>query len=127
MTYRNKIKVISILGAAAVVIGAFGVHGLKPHLDAGALETYKTASFYHFSHLMPMLMIALSVRDSKYANWAFNAFLAGILFFSGSLYLLSVRVLIGGEVWNFLGPITPIGGLFFIIGWLMLLKVFPKG
>jgi uncharacterized membrane protein YgdD (TMEM256/DUF423 family) len=120
---NNKIKIVGILGALAVGIGAFGAHGLKPLLDTNQIETFKTASIYHFIHIMPMLMLALWPRESKVTTLSYYLFLIGILFFSGSLYLLSTKHLYGGDVWNFVGPVTPIGGLFFIAGWLNLLRI----
>lgn len=119
---NNKIKIVAILGALAVGVGAFGAHGLKPFLDANQTETFKTATLYHFVHIMPMLLLALWPGKSKVTNLSFYLFLAGILCFSGSLYLLSTKHLYGGDVWNFVGPVTPIGGVLFIAGWLNLLR-----
>ncbi|MBK7805779.1 MAG: DUF423 domain-containing protein [Saprospiraceae bacterium] len=119
---NNKIKIVAILGALAVGIGAFGAHGLKPFLDANQTETFKTATLYHFVHIMPMLLLALWTKESKVTKLSFYLFLAGILCFSGSLYMLSTKHLYGGDVWNFVGPITPIGGVLFIAGWLNLLR-----
>ena len=123
---NNKIKIVAILGALAVGIGAFGAHGLKPFLDANQTETFKTATLYHFVHVMPMLILALWSKESKVTNLSFYLFLTGILCFSGSLYILSTKHLYGGESWNFVGPVTPIGGLFFIAGWFNLLRMSDK-
>lgn len=119
----NKIKIVAILGALGVGIGAFGAHGLKPYLDAAQTETFKTATLYHFIHIVAMLSIAMNSTRSKVNNLSFYLFLAGVVCFSGSLYILSTRHLYGGDTWNFVGPITPIGGLLFIFGWLNLLRV----
>ena len=118
----NKIKIVAILGALGVGIGAFGAHGLKPYLDVAQTETFKTATLYHFIHIVAMLTIAMNSTKSKVNNLSFYLFLAGVLCFSGSLYILSTRHLYGGDTWNFVGPITPIGGLLFIFGWLNLLR-----
>jgi uncharacterized membrane protein YgdD (TMEM256/DUF423 family) len=118
----NKIKIVAILGALGVGIGAFGAHGLKPYLDVAQTETFKTATLYHFIHIVAMLTIAMNSTRSKVNNLSFYLFLAGVVCFSGSLYILSTRHLYGGDTWNFVGPITPIGGLFFIFGWLNLLR-----
>jgi len=123
---NNKIKIVAILGALAVGIGAFGAHGLKPFLDASQTETFKTATLYHFVHVMPMLILALWSKESKVTNLSFCLFLTGILCFSGSLYILSTKHLYDGESWNFIGPVTPIGGLFFIAGWFNLLRMSDK-
>ncbi|HRG42685.1 MAG TPA: DUF423 domain-containing protein [Saprospiraceae bacterium] len=118
----NKIKIVAILGALGVGIGAFGAHGLKPYLDVAQTETFKTATLYHFIHIVAMLTIAMNSTKSKVNNLSFYLFLAGVVCFSGSLYILSTRHLYGGDTWNFVGPITPIGGLLFIFGWLNLLR-----
>ncbi len=119
----NKIKIVAILGALGVGIGAFGAHGLKPYLDVAQTETFKTATLYYFIHIVAMLTIAMNSTRSKVNNLSFYLFLAGVVCFSGSLYILSTRHLYGGDTWNFVGPITPIGGLLFIFGWLNLLRV----
>ena len=119
----NKIKIVAILGALGVGIGAFGAHGLKPYLDVAQTETFKTATLYHFIHIVAMLTIAMNSTRSEVNNLSFYLFLAGVVCFSGSLYILSTRHLYGGDTWNFVGPITPIGGLLFIFGWLNLLRV----
>ena len=118
----NKIKIVAILAALGVGIGAFGAHGLKPYLDVAQTETFKTATLYHFIHIVAMLTIAMNSTKSKVNNLSFYLFLAGVVCFSGSLYILSTRHLYGGDTWNFVGPITPIGGLLFIFGWLNLLR-----
>jgi uncharacterized membrane protein YgdD (TMEM256/DUF423 family) len=120
---NKPLKIVAILGALAVGIGAFGAHGLKPLLSTIQMETFKTASLYHFVHVLPMLMIAFYNKEQKVLNQCFTLFFAGILCFSGSLYIISTKHLIGGDVWNFVGPITPVGGLFFILGWLNFLRV----
>lgn len=120
---NNKIMIVGILGALAVGIGAFGAHGLKPFLDTMQTETFKTATLYHFVHVMPMLILALWSKESKVTNLSFLLFFIGIFCFSGSLYILSTKHLYGGDAWNFVGPITPLGGLFLIAGWLNLLRL----
>jgi uncharacterized membrane protein YgdD (TMEM256/DUF423 family) len=120
---NNKLNLVAIFGALAVGIGAFGAHGLKPLLSLEQIETFKTASFYHFVHLMPMLMIALKQNDHRVFKQCFYLFFIGVLCFSGSLYIISTKHLLGGDIWNFMGPVTPIGGLFLILGWLNFLRV----
>lgn len=122
----TKIKIVAVLGALAVAIGAFGAHGLKPHLTELQLETFKTGSLYHFIHLMPLLLFSLLADNSRVVQLSFYMFCIGILLFSGSLYILSTKHLYGGDMWNFVGPITPIGGLFFIVGWLNLIRYKSK-
>ncbi|MEE9367321.1 MAG: DUF423 domain-containing protein [Pontiella sp.] len=106
----------SISGALAVIIGAFGAHGLKDKLCDQMLAVYKTGVEYHFYHTLALLgigLLALHV-ESKLLTASGWSMAVGILLFSGSLYALSTS---GIKV---LGAITPIGGLFFIIGWVLL-------
>ncbi|MBK8350010.1 MAG: DUF423 domain-containing protein [Saprospiraceae bacterium] len=114
----NKVKIAAVTGALAVAIGAFGAHGLKPLMTESQLETFRTGGWYHILHVMPLLMIALISPKNKILNQSFYLFLGGIICFSGSLYILSTKHLAGGEIWNFVGPVTPLGGLFFIAAWL---------
>lgn len=108
--------------ALAVVLGAFGAHGLKDTLPSNSLSAYKTGIEYHFIHSLSILALGILMHfySDKKIKWAFYAFSIGILFFSGSLYLLATKSLTGLD-WAILGPMTPIGGGFFIIGWLILL------
>lgn len=113
------IKIASVMMMSAVALGAFGAHALKGQLSEYSLDVYKTAVLYHMIHGLGLFVIAwLSTyfADPK-VQLAGYFLLAGIILFSGSLYLLST---LG---WKWLGPITPIGGLSFIIGWGMLLFI----
>lgn len=116
-------RIIAILGALAVAIGAFGAHGLKELVGPEQLATFNTGVRYHFYHTLAMgLAFALANRADMRANrllqarWAWGV---GIGLFSGSLYLLTLEAQIGIPA-AILGPITPIGGLFFIVGWVLL-------
>lgn len=102
--------------ALAVAIGAFGAHGLKSHISPELLQTFKTGVDYHFYHALGLLLIGvLSVSmPSDLLNWSAILLAVGILLFSGSLYLLAIT----GIKW--LGAITPLGGLSFIAGWVLL-------
>jgi len=109
----------AILLALAVVIGAFGAHGLRERLDSlGAASIYEKAVFYHFIHALGILVVAILARTGTFpeagVDWVCGLLLAGIVFFSGSLYLLAVTGNRG------LGAITPIGGVLFIAGWVLL-------
>jgi len=113
--------IIGIYGVLAVVLGAFGAHSLKSQLSAESLMTYNTGITYHFYHLFAMIAAYFSLSDNhKWAKWSFICFAIGVIFFSGSIYLLATRDLIGLTNYKWLGPITPIGGLFFILGWIFL-------
>jgi len=104
--------------ALAVVFGAFGAHGLKNILDPYSMTVYEKGVFYHFVHALGMLAIPLLARaglvTQAAAKWAGRLLLIGILFFSGSLYVLAIS----GQTW--LGAVTPIGGTGFIAGWMFL-------
>jgi uncharacterized membrane protein YgdD (TMEM256/DUF423 family) len=112
----------SATGAAAlalgVVLGAFGAHGLRSRLDAYLMGVYEKAVFYHFVHALGLLIVSvlpkIGVIGQSGANWVCGLLLAGIVVFSGSLYVLAVT---GNRA---LGAITPLGGLAFIAGWLLL-------
>jgi uncharacterized membrane protein YgdD (TMEM256/DUF423 family) len=110
----------SLFGAVAVVLGAFGAHGLKNLIPADALTIWAKGVEYQFYHTFALLFLS-QMKESKWTNMAYRFFSFGILFFSGSLYLLATRTVTEISFVNFIGPITPIGGLLFIIGWMMLL------
>jgi uncharacterized membrane protein YgdD (TMEM256/DUF423 family) len=113
----------SILLALAVAVGAFGAHGLKAHLSEAMLQTWKTGVEYHFYHALGLLLIGvLSVSmPTNLLNWSALFLFVGIVLFSGSLYFLAIT----GIKW--LGAITPLGGLCFIAGWVLLfVAVFKK-
>ena len=106
----------AVNGALALLAGAFGAHGLKGRLPADLLGAFDTGARYHMSHALAMGLAAFLARGAseKPAKIAAGLFLLGILLFSGSLYLLALT----GEA-RF-GWITPLGGLTWIAGWVML-------
>lgn len=122
---KNKLILIGLLGATAVSLGALGAHFLKSKLETGLitpdlLNGFDTAVKYQMYHVLGMLLLVIISKQypSKYFNWAYNLFLAGIILFSGSLYFLCTRHLLGADWLKFLGPITPLGGICFVLGWL---------
>jgi len=120
-------KKLILTGAAtallAVIIGAFGAHGLKAILTTAQLNTFEIGVRYQFYHSFAILLsgILFFHFPSKNIITAGWFFLVGILLFSGSLYLLACRQVLGIDGWTFLGPLTPIGGIFFILGWGMII------
>lgn len=110
----------SALGAFSVMIGAFGAHMLQELLETkGRVGTFETAVQYQFYHTLALLAVGLLMFkiEDKLLDYAAISLISGIIIFCGSLYLLSVS----GYRW--LGMITPIGGLFFIAGWILLFIV----
>src|SRR5271166_2266255 len=112
MTNTTALRIAASMGLLAVVLGAFGAHGLKDLLARnGTAAIWEKAVFYHFIHAV--MLFVLAQRPSFHLGpWL--SFLIGILVFSGSLYLLALTNT------RALGAITPIGGLSFIVGWLWL-------
>lgn len=110
----------AILGMLAVIAGAFGAHALKKVLSPEHLESWRTAVQYQFYHVFAIMFVAIYAREGRDMTWPFIFFLLGIVCFSGSLYLLSCREVLKAPGLVKLGPITPLGGLFFIIGWVWL-------
>jgi uncharacterized membrane protein YgdD (TMEM256/DUF423 family) len=118
-TSASRIRQIAaIFGIIAVIFGAFGAHALKAQLSATALENWKTAVNYQFVHALALLLLA-TLQTNRFIRLSAWFFALGIVCFSGSLYLLSIREILTINI-AFVGPITPIGGLFFIIGWVFL-------
>jgi uncharacterized membrane protein YgdD (TMEM256/DUF423 family) len=117
---KQIILTASFFGLLAVILGAFGAHGLEGKISDYQLGTWKTANQYHFYHTFALLFISTFSRaKSQSIRVSFIAFTVGILLFSGSLYLLSLRDLIGlSGFTSILGPITPLGGLSFMVGWI---------
>ncbi|MBT1702459.1 DUF423 domain-containing protein [Chryseosolibacter indicus] len=115
MTGRSALLTGSLFAGLAVVLGAFGAHALKDMLaSSGRTDTYELAVRYQFYHAFALLVAGL--LNTKFAlkhfNYAATCFSIGIVFFCGSLYILCFSGI------KFLGAITPIGGLFFIAGWI---------
>jgi uncharacterized membrane protein YgdD (TMEM256/DUF423 family) len=106
----------AILLALAVAIGAFGAHGLKTRLSEEMMAIFKTGVEYHFYHALGLLLIGILSMNlpSGLLNWSAVFIFLGIVLFSGSLYVLAIT----GIKW--IGAITPVGGLSFIAGWVML-------
>lgn len=118
---KQIIVTASILGAIAVICGAFGAHALKASLEPRQLEVWQTAVQYQFYHVFALLFLSTFSRfKNKLISATYYLFTVGILLFSGSLYLLATRDLLGLQGLAFLGPVTPVGGLLFIIGWITL-------
>lgn len=112
----------ALSGATAVLLGAFGAHGLKSRVPAESILNWNTAVEYHLLHSVVLLALALyAAQGGAEAPWAMRLFAGGIVLFSGSIYAL----VLGGPRW--MGPITPVGGLLLISGWIALLALARDG
>lgn len=118
---RRIILTASLFGAIAVMFGAFGAHTLKNVLSAGSLEIWAKGVEYQFYHTLALLFLSqLASGNEKLIKWSYIFFTLGVVLFSGSLYLLATRDILNIGFVNYIGPITPIGGLCFILGWILL-------
>lgn len=122
MTNVSFLRIGALLGALAVGIGAFGAHGLKPHLSEYQITIFEKGVQYQFFHVLALLAVGILMRQSPQNPWLERAgwlFVAGVLGFSGSLYLLACRDLLAFPI-GWAGPITPLGGLCFLAAWVIL-------
>ena len=115
------IAIAAVSGCLAVVAGAFGAHGLRGRVGPDQLSAWSTASEYHLLHSVVLLALALhAARSGASVRWPAALFAAGIVLFSGSIYAL----VLSEQRW--LGPVTPLGGLLLIAGWLSLLSLWKS-
>ncbi|MFM1871963.1 MAG: hypothetical protein RL398_1385 [Planctomycetota bacterium] len=108
------LRVAALLGGLAVALGAFAAHGMKAHYEPAQLATFETGVRYQMYHALALGLCAALGAAGWRTGAAAIAFLVGIALFSGSLY---------GLVWldaKWLGPVTPLGGVAFLVGWLLL-------
>ena len=119
--FDKKIGLIAaVLGGITIAIGAFGAHGLKQLVEADAILSFETGVRYQMYHVLVLLLVAFArPLSAGTKQWVLRLFCFGIILFSGSIYLLALKEVLPFSV-RFLGPITPIGGLLYILGWLRL-------
>ena len=112
----------ALFGALSVMLGAFGAHGLKGRMNAETFEIFETAIKYQFYHVFALLAVGIISQyiPGSFLTWSGRCFIAGIVLFCGSLYLLTYYKMTGAQHMNWIGAITPVGGLFFISGWILL-------
>ncbi|MFK5959652.1 MAG: DUF423 domain-containing protein [Lutibacter sp.] len=119
---NKNLTITSVLGAITIVLGAFGAHALKEQLGAQELKSFETAVKYQMFHVLVLLFVNTTANFSvKIKNQLSFLFLIGILFFSGSIYAITFGIN-AKSIWF----ITPLGGLFFILGWLKMAIAFYK-
>ena len=113
----------SLFAMLSVILGAFAAHGLKSKLGPDMLGVFQTGVQYQFYHALGLLAVGLLLKfiPGSLLGWSGGLMIAGIVCFSGSLYMLALT----GIKW--FGPITPLGGLFFVIGWLLMLVAVLQG
>jgi uncharacterized membrane protein YgdD (TMEM256/DUF423 family) len=118
----------TLLAGLAVALGAFGAHGLKKLVDADTVSIYQTGVQYQMYHALALIALGILAQriENSMINYAGFFFIAGIVCFSGSLYLLSSFRAMNKAVPGFVYPITPLGGILFILGWLLLLFALLK-
>lgn len=116
----------ALLGVIAIILGAFAAHGLKAHLSVENLQTFETGVKYQMYHALFLLLLgSLPLASEKVKNICFYLTVVGVIFFSGSIYLLATNSMTSFDFRVF-GPVTPIGGSLMIAAWIMLLINFFK-
>ena len=127
--HKSFLKIATMLGALAVILGAFGAHALKQVVSDNAVITFETGVRYQFYHVFALLTTGILYKDfsNKWMNYAGNLFITGIVLFSGSLYVLTFIVALVRPALNWIGIITPFGGLAFILGWIFLFVGIKNG
>lgn len=124
--HRSFLVTAAALSGLAIILGAFGAHGLKQIVPADAVSTFETGVRYHFYHSIALLIAGMLFEKfrNKWVRWAGYSFIIGIILFSGSLYLLTFLKATNSVGLSGIGIITPIGGVFFIAGWISLMVGF---
>ncbi len=120
--YKPFIITALLLGALAVLLGAFGAHGLKTYGNEQLLSTFETAVKYQFFHVFALALTGILYKEFSIKGILFagKLFIIGICLFSGSLYLLTFLSILGNTKFNWIGVITPLGGLLLTSGWILL-------
>ncbi len=114
---KKRLTWIALLGACAIILGAFGAHGLKEKVSPEALESYETGVKYLIYHILVLLFVnTFPGFNNLFKKRLSTVFFIGLLFFSGSIFLISLGLVTAKSIWF----ITPLGGLLLIVGWLMM-------
>lgn len=120
--HKGYLKTAAILGALSVAMGAFAAHKLKEMVAADAVAIFETGVRYQFYHVFALMAVGVLYLYFKknILKWAGIFFIAGIILFSGSLYILTYVRAANIPDMKWVGPVTPLGGLCFIVGWVLL-------
>ncbi len=114
---NTPVRCAALLGCLAVMLGAFGAHGLEGRVSEKAIEVWLTANRYHFFHALAVLAVGFAQGlGLRHTQWSLRFWSAGLMLFSGALYLYAITGL------KFAAMVAPLGGLSFAAGWLCLLK-----
>jgi uncharacterized membrane protein YgdD (TMEM256/DUF423 family) len=123
---RKLILAATILGSTSIVLGAFGAHALKKVMTTDMLQTFEVGVRYQMYHALFLFLVAVLVQiNDLFKKTILTTTALGVLFFSGSIYLLSTNELTSVD-FSFLGPITPIGGLLLMVSWVLVFYGFNK-
>lgn len=129
MMHKGYLKTAALLGALSVGMGAFAAHTLKATVSEYVLGIFETSVRYQFYHVIALLLLGILYKEfpGKLLRWSGKLFIAGIILFCGSLYLLTFIKAAEITSYNWVGAITPLGGLCFIAGWVCLfMGIFQK-
>jgi uncharacterized membrane protein YgdD (TMEM256/DUF423 family) len=120
--HRKYLTTGSLLAGLAVILGAFGAHKLKEMVPPETVASFQTGVQYQMYHSLALILVAIVFErfSNKYITWSGACFITGIILFSGSLYLLTALKASDQVGLKGLGLITPIGGVFFVLGWVFL-------
>jgi uncharacterized membrane protein YgdD (TMEM256/DUF423 family) len=123
---KNSVLVGAYSMAFAVVLGAFGAHGLKSMVSEYSVEIFNKGVYYQVIHSLGILISAFLLKSEQSLKTVRVLFLSGIVGFSGSLYFLTFSDSLPNMLRQVVGPITPIGGVFFILAWVYMARSFQK-
>lgn len=123
---RKLILAATVFGSTSIILGAFGAHALKKIMTIESLQTFEVGVRYQMYHALFLFLVAVLVQiNDHFKKIILTTTTLGVLFFSGSIYLLSTNELTSVD-FTFLGPITPVGGLLLIVSWILVFYGFNK-
>ena len=121
--HKTFLSLGALFGGIAVALGAFGAHGLKNIVSSDVVSVFQTGVQYQMYHTLALLVVAIVYErlPNQWIRWSGYLFSFGILLFSGSIYLITALKAEETSIPVFIGAVTPLSGLLFILGWLSLL------